>query len=148
MRHMALIKQIAHICLGSTDLKKSESFYCTALGLKKKFRFIRDGKEFGLYLDLGNNTFIEIFEQTALESHTSHPIQHLGLQVEDIEKVIAALRLHGYEVSDKKLGADNSWQCWVSDPHGVRIEMHQYTSGSSQVTGCDCVIAATPIKNV
>ena len=143
---MPLIKQIAHICLGAIDLKKSEHFYCTALGLKKKFRFIRDRKGFGLYLDLGNNTYIEIFEQTALESIERHPIKHLCLQVDNIEKVITALRGHGYEASDKQLGADHSWQCWVSDPHGVRIEMHQYTTGSSQVTGNDCVIDSIVAK--
>ena len=142
---MPLIKQIAHICIGAIDLKKSEHFYCTALGLKKKFHFIRAGKEFGMYLDLGNETYIEIFEQTALAPADQHPSKHLCLQVDDIAKVITALRSHGYEVSDKQLGADQSWQCWVSDPHGVRIEMHQYTPESSQATGRDCII---PIKQV
>ena len=139
---MPLIKQIAHVCIGAIDLKKSEHFYCTALGLKKKFRFVRDGKEFGLYLAVGNHTFIEIFEQTALESIDRHPIKHLCLQVDDIAQVITALRAHGYTVSDKKLGADQSWQCWVTDPHGVRIEMHQYTPESSQSTGRDCVMTS------
>jgi len=145
-RGMPLLKQIAHICLGATDLKKSEHFYCTTLGLKKKFRFLRDGKEFGLYLDLGNNTFIEIFEQSALEPSARQPIQHVCLQVDDIEQVMTALRAHGYAVSDKQLGADHSWQCWVSDPHGVRIELHQYTAESSQVTGRDCVFDSTSTK--
>lgn len=144
MRCMSLITQIAHICIGAIDLKQSEHFYCTALGLKKKFRFIRDGKEFGFYLDLGNETFIEIFEQTALESSERHPIKHLCLQVADVDAVIGVLRSYGYPVSDKKLGTDRSWQCWVSDPHGVRIEMHQYTPESSQLTGRDCVIV-TPV---
>ena len=137
---MPLIKQIGHVCLGATDLQKSTHFYCTALGLKKQFRFIRDGKEFGFYLDLGGNTFIEIFEQTALESNERSPIKHVCLQVDDIDQVITALRSHAYEVTDKHLGADHSWQCWVTDPHGVRIEMHQYTAESSQTTGRDCVI--------
>ena len=138
---MPLVQQLAHICLGSLDLKKSEYFYCTALGLKKKFRFIRDGKEVGFYLDLGGNTFIEIFENAALESNERYPIKHFCLQVDNIDIVITALRAHGYDVSDKTLGADHSWQCWTSDPHGVRIEMHQYTSESTQATGRDCVIS-------
>ena len=143
---MPLIKQIAHVCLGATDLTKSEHFYCTALGLKKRFRFIRDGKEFGFYLNLGGNTFIEIFQQQALETAESHPIKHFCLQVDDIDKLITALRANGYEVSDKKLGADHSWQCWTSDPHGVRIELHQYTVDSTQKTGRDCVMDSTPTK--
>ena len=137
---MRLIQQIAHLCLGSTDLKKSEHFYCTTLGLAKHFRFLRDGKEFGFYLDLGNQTFIEIFEQPTVEATARNPIQHLCLQVPDIAAVITALRAQGYAVSDQKLGADQSWQCWVTDPDGVRIEMHQYTADSSQVTHRDCVM--------
>ena len=137
---MPLVKQFAHICLGATDLKKSEHFYCTTLGLKKKFRFIRDGKEFGFYLDLGNQNYIEIFEQTALAVSEPHPIKHFCLEVDDIQPVIVALRANGYEVSDRELGCDQSWQCWVTDPHGVRIEMHQYTAKSSQTAGQDCVI--------
>jgi lactoylglutathione lyase/glyoxylase I family protein len=143
---MPLIKQFAHVCLGATDLQKSTHFYCTALGLKKKFRFMRDGKEFGFYLDLGGNTFIEIFEQTALELNEQNPIKHFCLQVDDIDKVIAALRANGYDVSDKQLGADQSWQCWTTDPHGARIEMHQYTVESTQTTGHDCVINSTATK--
>ena len=143
---MPLIKQFAHICLGTTDLKKSEHFYCTALGLKKKLRFLRDGEEFGFYLDVDSNTFVEVFEQTALESSERHPLKHFCFQVADIEKVIIALRDHGYEVTDKLLGPDHSWQCWVSDPHGARIEMHQYTAESCQVTGHDCVINSTPTR--
>ena len=143
---MRLIKQIAHLCLGSTDLKKSEHFYCTTLGLTKHFRFLRDGKEFGFYLDLGNQAFIEIFEQPTVEVNARNPIQHLCLQVDDIAAVIAALRAQGYAVSDQQLGADQSWQCWTTDPHGVRIEMHQYTSDSSQVSRRDCVMDTPVLK--
>lgn len=46
----------------------------------------------------------------------------------------------GYAVTEKKLGADQSWQAWTTDPSGVRIEFHQYTAHSSQVTGKDCVL--------
>ena len=146
---MPLIKQIAHLCLGATDLQQSEHFYCTTLGLAKQFRFFRDGKEFGFYLDLGNQTFLEIFEQSAVELNAQNPIQQLCLQVDNIAAVISALRTHGYAVSDQKLGADQSWQCWVTDPHGVRIEMHQYTAASSQLTRRDCVLdAPAPQKTV
>ena len=38
----------------------------------------------------------------------------------------------GVTVTDKKLGSDNSWQAWLSDPDGNRIELHQYTAQSLQ----------------
>jgi len=30
------------------------------------------------------------------------------------------------------LGSDNSYQCWLDDPDGNRIELHQYTPESRQ----------------
>ena len=50
------------------------------------------------------------------------------------------LRALGYEVTGEKLGADQSWQAWVTDPAGARVELHEYTERSSQTTGRDCVV--------
>ncbi len=38
------------------------------------------------------------------------------------------------------MGADRSRQMWTQDPDGVRIEFHQYTPGSCQLTGAPCVL--------
>jgi len=42
-----MIKQLAHINIGSHDLRASENFYCNILGLKKTFEFIKDGELYG-----------------------------------------------------------------------------------------------------
>jgi hypothetical protein len=55
--------------------------------------------------------------------------------VSDIEQIISTLRRHGYDVGDKKLGADASWQAWTRDPNGIRIEFHEYTPESMQLRG-------------
>ena len=134
-----MITQIAHLCLSSTNLAKTEHFYCTALGLKRHFRFLKNGKEFGFYLHAGNQTFIEVFEQNQIVPNEQAPIRHLCLQVTNLDQFIATIRSHGYQVGDKKIGADQSWQAWLNDPDGVRIELHEYTANSSQTTGHDCV---------
>ena len=146
MRSMPLIKQLAHACIDAADLKKTEHFYCTALGLTKKYRYIRNGKELGFYLDSGGNTFIEVFEQPILESNTQHPLKHFCLQVENIDEVVTTLRSYGFQVSDKRAGLDRTWQCLTCDPNGINIELHQYTAESSQLTGRDCVIDSAPTK--
>jgi hypothetical protein len=43
-------------------------------------------------------------------------------------------------VSDKTLGQDQSRQCWIEAPDGVRIELHEYTNASHQFTGADCCL--------
>ncbi len=65
---------------------------------------------------------------------------HFCLETDDIDEVARRLADNGYPVTEKKLGADQSWQVWTKDPSGVRIEFHQYTPKSSQRTHQDCIL--------
>lgn len=58
--------------------------------------------------------------------------RHVCLEVDDLSDTVAAIRSHGVEVSEPMLGSDCSWQAWITDPEGNRIELHQYTSESWQ----------------
>lgn len=135
-----MIKQLAHINIGAHDLKASADFYFNILGLEKTFEFIKDGELYGFYAGTGNLTFVEVFKQQETEEPTTSLLHHLCLEVEDLDEVISEIRQKGWEVSDKKLGGDNSWQAWISDPSGVQIELMQYTKGSSQFTGEACLV--------
>jgi glyoxylase I family protein len=133
-----MIKQIAHICILTKDLDKTRSFYLDALGLELGFEFERDGAIFGCYIKVGNNTFIEVFEGNPADVD---PILHVAIEVSDMDSLIEQIRDHGYEVTDKKMGSDMSWQAWVTDPNGVKIEFHEYTSDSKQLTGGKCIVS-------
>jgi glyoxylase I family protein len=136
----SMIKQLAHINIGSHDLKASEDFYCNVLGFEKTFEFIKDGELFGFYASAGNTTFIEVFSQEKKESSGPTLLHHICLEVEDLDGAITEIRSKGWEISDKKLGGDNSWQAWIADPSGVPIELMQYTKESSQFTGKPCIV--------
>jgi catechol 2,3-dioxygenase-like lactoylglutathione lyase family enzyme len=135
-----MIKGLAHICLSATDLTAVERFYCEALACHKVFDFIRNGKVVGFYLAVSQGSSIEVFEQKEIDPDASGLIRHFCLEVEDIDQVRLRLLKGGYEATEKKLGADHSWQLWTTDPSGVRIEFHQYTEQSSQITGQNCVL--------
>jgi glyoxylase I family protein len=134
-----MIKAIAHICISTTDLEKTEHFYCACLGLKKKFNFFRNNKPFGFYVQVNQSNFIEFFLADAL-SPSEPTVKHFCLEVDDIDKTIKELRSCNVSITDKKMGCDNSWQAWLADPNGVKIELHQYTEKSSQYLGTDCII--------
>jgi len=135
-----MIKGVAHICIGSKDLVKTEHFYSAVLGMKKKFDFVRKGKKAGFYLDSGNGIYVEAFIQNDLSIKDTDAIKHICLEVDNIDSTINDLKLKGIVVSDKKLGNDNSWQAWLADPDGIKIELHEYTTKSSQITGNDCIL--------
>ena len=132
-----MIKQLAHICIRSIDLAATEKFYCDGLGMERHFEFERNGQLFGFYLKAGTSTFIEVFQG---ETGETGNINHVALEVDDMDATLERLSKHGIPFSEKKLGADQSWQSWLEDPNGVRIELHQYTEQSSQLTGRKCIV--------
>ncbi len=135
-----MIKGFAHVCLSATDLTEVERFYCSGLGFEKAFEFIRNGRVVGFYLKLPRGGYIEVFHQDQIDPTATSPIRHFCLEVDDIEQIGLRLAENGYEATQKKLGADRSWQMWTTDPSGARIEFHQYTDHSSQITHENCIL--------
>ncbi len=128
-----MITGIAHACFTVSDLERSLAFYRDQLGLAEAFSFINDaGHRHGVYLHLGARTFIELFEGTVGEPADAQSYKHICLEVDDLPATVAAMRAQGVAVSDPKLGRDQSWQAWITDPDGNRIELHQYTPDSWQ----------------
>ncbi|WIJ23593.1 VOC family protein [Devosia sp. RR2S18] len=69
-------------------------------------------------------------------------INHICLETEDIDGFIEAVRSKGAEITDKKLGVDGTWQAWMADPNGVKLEIFQYTEDSMQFgpRGAECQV--------
>lgn len=135
-----MIKALAHLCIETTELEKTDWFYCTVLGLTRQFDFIKEGNLFGYYIKINEGNFIEVFERSAAAEQPRPLITHFCLEVDDINQVEEQLNKHGVENWGKKFGADNSWQLWTKDPNGVAIEFHQYTAESCQYTGKNCPV--------
>ena len=128
-----MITGIAHVCFTVRSLDATIDFYCSKLGLTEAFGFRRDdGTKFGAYLHVGGRTFLECFEGDLADPADRQAYRHLCLEVDDINATVADLREKGVEVTDVKLGGDNSWQAWLTDPDGNRIELHHYTPESKQ----------------
>ena len=126
-----MIKGLAHVCFTVKDLDRSIDFYCRQLGFRPGFDFNKDGKRFGVYLHISGRNFIELFEGTP-EAVGKSSYRHLCLEVKDMPQTLADLRGKQVQVGQAKLGMDHSWQAWLSDPDGNRIELHEYTPESWQ----------------
>ena len=127
-----LVTQIAHVCIFAHDLDATEVFYRDVLGIEKAFTFMRGDKSIGFYLDLGGRTFIEVFRKGESRFAETDQINHICLETEDLDGLIAHVRAQGVDITDKKLGADGTWQAWTKDPNGVKLEIFQYTAESMQ----------------
>jgi glyoxylase I family protein len=135
-----MIKQLAHVCIATDNLDDTIKFYRDGLGFKKVFEFIKGARVVGFYLGVPGGTYVEVFLRGDFQRDARAPIQHLCFQVDDVNATSEHLKALGYAVTPRKLGADQSWQAWITDPSGVRIEMHQYTEKSSQLTGTACLL--------
>ena len=130
-----MITRLAHVCIGANDLDAAERFYVQQLGMELAFDFIRDGKRIGFYVNAGQTTFIEIFALGESPADERPLIKHFCLEVADMDAAIDELTRRGAAVEAKKMGADNNWQAWLTDPSGVRIELMQYSPTSAQFSG-------------
>ena len=127
-----MITGIAHTCYVVSDLQAAINFY-EKLGCKVAFEFTRDtGERFGVYLHVGRRNFIELFVGQPQPCEHKSSYQHICLEVDDLDATIEQLAAAGVEATGKKLGSDRSWQAWLTDPDGNRIELHQYTPDSKQ----------------
>lgn len=138
----ALVKQVAHTCIFARDLDAVEKFYRDVTGISPKFDFKRGDDRIGFYLDFGNRTFVEVFLKGESRFEESNQINHLCFETDDIDAFMANARAHGVAVTDKKLGVDHTWQCWLADPSGVKLEIFQYTEDSMQFApdGVECQV--------
>ena len=128
-----MIRALAHLCYVVSDLEASIGFYQDQLGLSHAFDFRNDqGERFGVYLHIGGRSFLELFQGNLQPRAEGQSYGHLCLEVDDVAETVAELRGQGLEVTDAALGGDHSWQAWLSDPDGNRIELHGYTPESMQ----------------
>ena len=127
-----LIRQVAHTCIFAHDLEKTENFYRDVFGIAKAFDFRRGEDWIGFYLDLGARTFIEVFRKAESSFAETNQINHICLETDDLDGLIAHVRSQDVTITDKKLGVDGTWQAWTNDPNGVKLEIFQYTGDSMQ----------------
>ena len=134
------VKQVAHVCILAHDLEATRRFYEDVLGLGVAFKFLRGGDVFGFYLNAGGRSHVEVFQRDGTSFDETNQINHLCLEVASIDEAIAHIEAQGAELMrPKKKGVDETWQVWVRDPNGVKIELFEYTDRSAQFTGGDRV---------
>ena len=149
-----MIKQLAHLCLKTSQLERMTVFYRDALGAEVRFRYLNQaGEPIGFYFAFGANTFIEVFDHAHAHRRSKSPkplepleeprdawlmrYNHFCLQIEGLDAYVALLGTRGVTVTGRKTGNDCSRQAWVKDPDGNLIELQEYTSLSRQFTGED-----------
>ena len=140
-----MIRKLAHLNFVTNDLEKIIDFYVNKLGLKVKFTLDnQEAKPFGYYFACGDTTFLEFFDQAMAaevwggkveELNIGTRYKHFCLEVTGLDEFCRMLRDKGVDVTEIKLGMDNSRQAWIADPDGNSIELMEYGYSSMQLSG-------------
>ena len=101
--------------------------------------FLRDGKIFGFYLNAGGRTHVEVFQKSEAEFSELNQINHMCLGVENLDEAMDHIKAQNVDITKKKKACDDTYQAWIKDPNGVKIELFEYTDKSAQFIGGDRV---------
>lgn len=148
-------KSLMHISFYTSNLERIREFYEEKLELNTKiivrYKSYQDrkGSKFYelahsnpndiciIYIELAEGQFIEFFPISSSENkQVNESYSHFALLVDDIHLTREKLVGKGIQIDiEPKLGNSHTWQMWIHDPDGNRIEIMQYTKESFQITG-------------
>jgi len=122
-----------HASIRTSSMEKSIDFYTRLLGLKllgrqeitqnnAEIAFLQDAEGKGCTLEL---TFYRDQTKFAQPEYEKRVFDHLGFEVADMGKTIAALRKENVTITDEpyKLGSNGPVIAFVEDPDGTLIEL-------------------------
>ena len=111
--------EMNHIHLKTPDPQKTAQFYMDALGAK----IVGELGTYGLHLDLHGlrvNLTKHIEGQTREQKYG---IEHLAVDTDDIDKVIAGVKAGGGRILEEMQGSSGRRTCFVEGPDGVQVEV-------------------------
>lgn len=135
--------RLGHAAITVKDMEKSLDFYCRILGCRKAFEFDnpQTGKPWIIYLYVGEGTYIELFYDGEEDNPWKPELRgfsHISILVDDCVAKYQEIKAAGYpvDIEPRRVG-DKNWQCWVTDPDGVRIELMTLDPESPQSVFAD-----------
>ncbi|WP_049561905.1 VOC family protein [Nonomuraea sp. SBT364] len=122
--------RMLHLGLRVTDLERSLAFY-TALGYAELGHVPET--EFGslTMLKLPGDPFVslELVHDPARPVKDIGAVNHLVVQVDDLDAAIAELAAKGVTAEPPADLGEGMRTCWLTDPDGYRIEVVQWPPG-------------------
>lgn len=126
-----MLKRLAHVCLGSSDLPRTIRFYQDMFGCRVAHEFKNNaGEVYGVFLFCNGGTFIEFFKDQEPKEKGGR-FRHLCFEVESIEDAAKALRAKGIEANIKRGRTDHILQFFIEDPDGNVVEFQEHDRESA-----------------
>ncbi len=122
---------VNHVGINVADFDATMKFYTEQMGFKKAFVVNdKDGKPTQGYIHVSRNTFLEI--RPTAPGQPVGAITHVGIEVENINGVIARLKKSGVKVEESRPGINMALISNATSPDGTRMELSEIVPESLQ----------------
>jgi catechol 2,3-dioxygenase-like lactoylglutathione lyase family enzyme len=113
------------IAVPAADFDATSAFYSDVMGFPRAFAFREaDGSPYLSYLQINRNTFVEVM---AVTPQRPAGFVHFGLEVDNVDAVVARLRARGVKVGDASVSARTKSKIAVAHtPDGTTIELMEF----------------------
>lgn len=122
-------KALNHVAIVVADYDAALEFYTEELGLRIAYALERDGEPLLTYLYLNRETFIELLPA---RGDQQPGIEHIGIEVADIDATVARLREHGREINDPGMSPGRANFTRFRDDEGTFLEILQFGPEAQQ----------------
>jgi len=127
--------RINHVGISARDWDETLNFYIKTLGFKEAFTFKdKNGNVTTSYIQMNKENFLEVSRATP---ERPAGLNHVGIWVDDLNATVANLRRRGVKVDDPRVGNSKAPLTNVVDPNGIRLELLEYPTESSQKKAMD-----------
>ena len=114
-----------HVAVSVADFEAARSFYSKQMGFREAFSFREaDGTPYFLYLQINRNTFVEVMQATPARPAGC---PHFGLEVQNLDAVVAQLKQRGVEVRPPSVSPRTGTRiALASGPGGIDMELLEF----------------------
>jgi catechol 2,3-dioxygenase-like lactoylglutathione lyase family enzyme len=110
-----------HVGIAVPNLNEAITYYTKTLGFPEAFRSLDEkGEPRLVYVHITRNTFVELQPG---KPGAPAMINHLGIQVEQMQPVIDMFKKRGVDVSDSRVSPTKAVLSNITDPNMIRIEL-------------------------
>jgi catechol 2,3-dioxygenase-like lactoylglutathione lyase family enzyme len=119
-----LVVGLNHAAVSVPDFAAATEFYGRKMGFKEAFSFREaDGTPYFTYFQINRNTFLEVMQATK-DRPAGCP--HFGLEVENLDSLVAQLRQRGVEVRAPSRSPRTGTRIALATAPGMNVELLEF----------------------
>jgi len=123
--------RVNHVGVSVTNMDETVRFYTNMLGFREAYRLNDDkGSPTMVAIQVSKETFLELAPANA---NRPAGLSHIGIEADDIQATVSALRKAGLQAPDPRFAANTGVTLAnLTDPNGIRVEFLQLNPDSLQ----------------